>query len=315
MEDLNQIVMMSHAANSSKNELEPNKEEVTTHTATGDIDIAPHGAKVEVALKLVTGEASEATGSGHVVKRGRGRPRKYKVNESQLTVVTAQPPVFAIQPYGGGENVKRSRGRPRGSTKPQIPTSIMLAGRGFTSHVVDVNTGEDVMSKITPFYQAGPLSVSLLFAHGHVSSVAFLQPDSNNLLRYEGYFQIISLNGSCTYSTEVGGPLTKTFKFAISLLKPDGEMFGGNITSSLIAAGPVRLILATFKQNISNHMKRRQSCGSSTASNIPGNPDSARGDLHKVPRMTKGEIICPTPISAVLPTSSTDGITETPPLS
>ncbi|XP_057451876.1 AT-hook motif nuclear-localized protein 1-like [Lotus japonicus] len=249
MEDFNQIDMMSHIANSSKNELKPNKEEVMAHTATGDSDIAPHVAQVEVALKLVAGEASEASVS---------------------------------------------------------------AGRGFTSHVVDVNTGEDVMSKIAPFYQAGPLSVSLLFAHGHVSSVAFLQPDSNNLLRYEGHFQIISLTGSCVYSTEVGGPLTKTFKFMISLCKPDGEIFGGNITSSLIAAGLVRLILGTFKQKISNRIKRRQSSGSSTASNIP---DSARGDLHKVPRMTKGEIICPTPISVVWQKTSTDGITDTLPLS
>lgn len=71
-----------------------------------------------------TGARSEAAGSGQVVvKRGRGRPRKYEVGGNQLSPASAPPPGFAIQPFGGGD-VKRGRGRPRGSGKLQILASI-----------------------------------------------------------------------------------------------------------------------------------------------------------------------------------------------
>ncbi|KAJ1381577.1 PPC domain, partial [Sesbania bispinosa] len=54
-----------------------------------------------------------------------------------------------------------------------------------------------------------------------------------------GIFEILSLSGSCTY-TGAGGALRKSGMLSVSLAKPDGRVFGGNIESSLIAAGPIQ---------------------------------------------------------------------------
>jgi len=81
----------------------------TVNVATGS------GSELVVAVPN-----SEAVGSGLVVKRGRGRPRKHEAvgnTASPLSAVTPAPPGFSNQ-------TKRGRGRPRGSGKLQAMASI-----------------------------------------------------------------------------------------------------------------------------------------------------------------------------------------------
>ncbi|TKY67121.1 AT-hook motif nuclear-localized protein 9 [Spatholobus suberectus] len=253
---------------------------------------------------VVTVARSEAVGSGQGVKRGRGRPRKYDAVGSAVVPATA-PPGFS------DHAAKRGRGRPRGSGKLQILASIggfvaETAGGSFIPHVLTVNSGEDVVGKIMSFFDKGPRAVCVLSATGTVSSVVFRKPPASGhgTLRCEGRFEILSLSGSCTYASSANGAVHKTGKLSISLAKPDGTVFGGVIESSLVAACPIQLVMATFKQNISNQIKRKQLSESSNAPIIMANPNSERDQL-KVPRLTEGEKSCPSPTTGLEPTATT----------
>nr|XP_029150753.1 AT-hook motif nuclear-localized protein 11 isoform X2 [Arachis hypogaea] len=209
-----------------------------------------------------------------VVKRGRGRPRKYFDTDGSgggmMTSLTSEPPpsgfAEAVASPLESPAVKRGRGRPRGSGKLQILASIggfvvETAGGSFTPHVMIVGTGE-------------------------------------------GRFEILSLSGSCTYTNGNGNAYRKDGMLSVSLAKPDGRVFGGGIENSLIAAAPIQLVLATFKQNISNQIKKRYS--SDPSSNgvpytaaaaiavVPDIPDSSRGS-HKVLKLSLHEQSFPSP--------------------
>ncbi|RHN60579.1 putative PPC domain-containing protein [Medicago truncatula] len=170
------------------------------------------------------------------------------------------------------------------------------AGGSMSPHVLSVNPGEDVVGKIFAFYQNGPSSaVCILSASGTVSTVTLRQPGvSDGFLTYEGHFEILSLNGSCTFTSgAVGGAQRKICMLSVSLAKPNGEVFGGGVENTLIAASPTQLILVTFKQTISNQIKRKHSSLPSTAPNMLTNQDSAKENTSKVPKLTtEGEPSC-----------------------
>ncbi|KAK4440651.1 hypothetical protein Salat_0400000 [Sesamum alatum] len=63
----------------------------------------------------------------------------------------------------------------------------------------------------------------------------------------KGQFTIIYLNGSHTYDEKRGG---KICLLSVQLANVDGRSYGGAVASSLIAAGPTQLIIATFKQKL-----------------------------------------------------------------
>ncbi|KAF7823285.1 AT-hook motif nuclear-localized protein 11-like isoform X1 [Senna tora] len=201
-----------------------------------------------VGALVVAGENPEVFGSetGVVVKRKRGRPRKYNVNGD---APPAPAPERISDDPSSGKCVKRGRGRPRGSGKLQHLASIGgvvadTAGGGFTPHVVTVNTGEDVVSRISLFSLRGPRAICILSATG------------------AGRFEIISLSGSYT-AGGISGGRRKSGMLSVSLAKPDGKVFGGGVEGALIAAGPIQLIVGSFKQNISREIKRRHSVGCS----------------------------------------------------
>ncbi|KAJ1378781.1 PPC domain [Sesbania bispinosa] len=276
MEDLNQNVTFTDSPSPTLNKPQTNYE-TPVQPNYGENNAALEGVGVENVVSGSVISGAQSQGSEPAVKRGRGRPRKYDVNGNRLSssATPPPPPGFDIQPYAESV-VKRGRGRPRGTGKLQILASMggyvaETAGGSFIPHVLTVNTGEDVVNKIISFFQKGPRSVCILSATGPVSSVTIRQPGPiGGFLRYEGIFQILSLSGSCTY-TGAGGALRKSGMLSVSLAKPDGRVFGGGIESSLIAAGPIQLVLGTFKQNITNKTKKRNS--SSAAANMADNPD------------------------------------------
>ncbi|WJX50117.1 hypothetical protein P8452_36464 [Trifolium repens] len=229
------------------------------------------------------------------MKRGRGRPRKHEVRGNQPAPVQVTPaPELAIQPFGSEE--KRGRGRPRGSGKLQMLASIggyvaVTAGGNFTPHVLTVNPGEDVVAKIFAFFRNAPRVAScVISAAGTVSSVILRQPNSGVFVRHEGHFEILSLRGSCTFTSGAvaGGSQRKISMLSVSLAKSDGTIFGGSIENSMIAATPIPLIMATFIQNISQQIKRKYASPSSTAPNMLPNS--------KAPKLTmeQGEPSCQT---------------------
>ncbi|KAL0287089.1 UNVERIFIED_CONTAM: AT-hook motif nuclear-localized protein 8 [Sesamum calycinum] len=131
-------------------------------------------------------------------RKKRGRPRKYSPDNS-IGLGLSPAPVTQIASAvghtdsGGGGGTpssetpaKRNRGRPPGSGKKQLD-ALGTPGVGFTPHVITVNSGEDIASKIMAFSQQGPRTVCILSANGAICNVTLRQPAmSGGTVTYEG---------------------------------------------------------------------------------------------------------------------------------
>ncbi|KAE8726799.1 AT-hook motif nuclear-localized protein 13 [Hibiscus syriacus] len=184
------------------------------------------------------------------MKKKRGRPRKYAPDGNIALQLAPTTPVANHSPnHGGSDSVglgsvgdavepppKRNRGRPPGSGKRQIDALGGVSGVGFTPHVITVNAGEDITSKITAFSQQGPCIVCILSANGAVCNVTLRQ--SGGMVKYEGRFEIISLSGSFLVS-ENNGSCSRSGGLNVSFAGSDGRVVGGGIAGTLQAAPPV----------------------------------------------------------------------------
>ncbi|GKV16652.1 hypothetical protein SLEP1_g27266 [Rubroshorea leprosula] len=240
---------------------------------------------------LRSGEGSDATGKQIVQPKKRGRPRKYDVGAVTSSLPALAPPE--------GDSAKRGRGRPKGSGKLQLLAAlggciVETAGGNFTPHVINVLAGEDVLSRITSFARKGPQAICILSATGLVSSIVIRQPGSSaGMLRHEGRFEIISLKGSFVFR-EIGGSHNKSSMLSVSLAKPDGRVFGGSVAGSMVAAGPIQLVVASFKQSIGRELKRKYSAESSTAASNFANPAVSKGPISIHRKLTDDEGLCTT---------------------
>ncbi|CAA2963100.1 Hypothetical predicted protein [Olea europaea subsp. europaea] len=191
-------------------------------------------------------------------RKKRGRPRKYSPDNS---IGLGLSPTAAAQnssvvvhgnSSGGGIGIpspetsaKRNRGRPPGSVKRQMD-ALGVPGVGFTPHVITVNAGEDVASKIMSFSQQGPRTVCVLSANGAICNVTLRQPAmSGGTVTYEGRFEIISLTGSFLLS-ENNGNRSRTGGLSVSLAGSDGRVLGGGVAGMLRAASPVQIVVGSF---------------------------------------------------------------------
>ncbi|KAA3469227.1 AT-hook motif nuclear-localized protein 13-like [Gossypium australe] len=203
------------------------------------------------------------------IKKKRGRPRKYAPdgNIALQLAPTTQIPTHSAN-HAGNDSVglpsvgaaaepppKRNRGRPPGSGKRQIDALGGVSGVGFTPHVITVNTGEDIASKITAFSQQGPRAICILSANGAVCNVTLRQSGlSGSMVKFEGRYEIISLSGSFLVS-ENSGSCSRTGGLNVSLAGSDGRVVGGGVVGALQAASPVQVIVGSFiadgrKQNL-----------------------------------------------------------------
>ncbi|XP_073148283.1 AT-hook motif nuclear-localized protein 9-like [Henckelia pumila] len=167
---------------------------------------------------------------------------------------------------GRQEQQKRGRGRPRGSGKWQTLAATFggiavsaAAGSHFTPYMMIIPTGENISQKIWSVSQSQRVSDSMcvLSAAGTVSVAEIMQPGLlGATVKYEGRFDIVSLNGSHIY-TERGNGGRRVARLSIQLANPDGHIFGGVVGGSLIAAVPTQLVVATFRQNTRDLPKAR----------------------------------------------------------
>ncbi|KAJ0236822.1 AT-hook motif nuclear-localized protein 13 [Hirschfeldia incana] len=205
------------------------------------------------------------------VKKKRGRPRKYAPDGGiGLALAPTSPLPSASNSYGGGNDVgggggggdsggggggggnstdppaKRNRGRPPGSGKKQLDALGGTGGVGFTPHVIEVKTGEDIAMKVVAFTHQGPRAICILSATGAVSSVMFRQSSSpSGAVKYEGPYEIISMSGSFL-NTESNGTVTKTGSLSVSLARPDGQVVGGCVAGMLVAGSQVQVVVGSF---------------------------------------------------------------------
>ncbi|CAM0956096.1 unnamed protein product [Alopecurus aequalis] len=201
-----------------------------------------------------------ALGMGELMRKKRGRPRKYAPDGSMALALaplssasggapTPQPGLqqhgFSISSPPSDPNAKR-RGRPPGSGKKKQFEALGSWGISFTPHILSVKAGEDVASKIMSFSQQGPRTVCILSANGAISNVTLRQPaTSGGLVTYEGRFEIISLSGSFLLA-EDGDTRSRTGGLSVALAGSDGRILGGCVAGQLTAATPVQVVVASF---------------------------------------------------------------------
>ncbi|KAK4795372.1 hypothetical protein SAY86_013366 [Trapa natans] len=213
---------------------------------------------------LLPHELNMNVSGGESVKKKRGRPRKYEPDGTMslsLTPgsITAQSAGFSSQAtaamavFSSGGSLspstgKKSRGRPLGSGRKKQLEALGSIGIGFTPHIITVNAGEDVSSKIMSFSQNGPRAVCILSANGAISNVTLRQPSiSGGTVTYEGRYEILSLTGSFMLS-ESEGQRSRSGGLNISLSGTDGRVLGGGVAGLLTAASLVQvLIFAPFR--------------------------------------------------------------------
>lgn len=173
--------------------------------------------------------------SSEMVKRKRGRPRKYVKDESGLAIVIPQSP----------KPVSQKRRGPAAGKKAQL-LALGAAGQNFTPHVLTVAAGEDVSTKIITFTSQGPWAVCILSANGAISNATLRHAGvSGGAVTYEGRFEILSLSGSFLL-TESNGTRSRTGGLSVSLAGPDGRVIGGGVAGLLMAASPVQVVVGTF---------------------------------------------------------------------
>ncbi|KAG0630675.1 hypothetical protein M758_1G195800 [Ceratodon purpureus] len=224
--------------------------------SSGSRAVVPVAPRMELSIA-----GAPAVGNEPPLKRKRGRPRKYTGDSSPASasgVGTTESLFSALAkkiaaPYTPppDKSEKRGRGRPLGSTKKQqlANLGVVLAGTGksFTPHVLTVNTGEDVSSKIMQFAQHGPRAMCVLSANGAVSNVMLRQESSSGgTVTYEGRYEILSLSGSYLPTDGEDGAKSRTGSISVSLAGSDGRVFGGGVAGMLMAASPIQLVVGSF---------------------------------------------------------------------
>ncbi|KAJ4877102.1 AT-hook motif nuclear-localized protein 5 [Raphanus sativus] len=194
-----------------------------------------------------------------LVKKKRGRPRKYAPPDGQVSLGLSPVPCSS----GGSSKAakdssavtdpnapKRARGRPPGTGRKQRLANLgewmnTSAGLAFAPHVISVGAGEDIVSKVMSFSQQRPRALCIMSGTGTVSSVTLRQPaTTESSLTYEGRFEILSLGGSYLVNEE-GGSKSRTGGLSVSLSGPEGHVIGGGI-GMLIAASLVQVVACSF---------------------------------------------------------------------
>ncbi|KAI3449136.1 hypothetical protein Pfo_005801 [Paulownia fortunei] len=192
-------------------------------------------------------------------RKKRGRPRKYKPDESTSRVFSPVPLSSSAPPATSKsyvEEKKASLARPINSEKKhrnKIGTEKLddwvdcFTGSSFLPHVITVNTGEDISTKLMEFSLQGPRTVCVISGSGTVSSVTIRHPSSSGgILTYEGLFEILSFSGSFTPVEMPDSKFGRSGMMTISLSGADGRVVGGLIAGLTMAARPVKVFVASF---------------------------------------------------------------------
>ncbi|ERN06854.1 hypothetical protein AMTRI_Chr06g174480 [Amborella trichopoda] len=175
---------------------------------------------------------ASSSGPTEVVRRKRGRPRKYSPGTDSLP----KPSNVPLSPR---------KKEPASAKKAQM-VALGNAGQGFTPHVITVAAGEDVSQKIMSFMQQRKRAVCILSANGSISNATLRQPAMlGGDVTYEGRFEILSLSGSFLFS-ETGGTFSRTGGVSVCLSGSDGRIVGGGVGGPLVAACPVQVIVGSF---------------------------------------------------------------------
>ncbi|XP_026659815.2 AT-hook motif nuclear-localized protein 20, partial [Phoenix dactylifera] len=140
---------------------------------------------------------------------------------------------------------RRPRGRPAGSkNKPKPPIFVTRdSPNALRSHVMEVAGGADVADAIAQFARRRQRGVCVLSGAGTVANAALRQPAAPGaVVALHGRFEILSLTGTFLPGPSPPGSTGLT----VYLAGGQGQVVGGSVVGSLIAAGPVMVVASTF---------------------------------------------------------------------
>ncbi|KAK7310656.1 hypothetical protein RJT34_08289 [Clitoria ternatea] len=218
--------------------------------------------------------------SSETVKRKRGRPKKHRPNDTMSSGFPTSdaspapaasaaaslnqaggsgafrpgPPADSAKPVSTG----KKRGRPKGSVnKNKNNTEASSSSSGprseLTPHLLLVNAGEDISSKIIALAHANARNFCILSAIGSISNVTLRQPSiAGGTVTYEGRFEIITLRGSLVYAKKGNDLQQSAGGLSVSLSGPEGNVLGGGVAGLLVAASTVQIVLGSFVGDGSN---------------------------------------------------------------
>lgn len=140
---------------------------------------------------------------------------------------------------------RRPRGRPPGSKNRPKPPIIVTrdSPNSLRSHVMEIASGTDVAESIAQFARRRQRGVCVLSGSGSVANVTLRQPAAPGaVVALHGRFEILSLTGAFLPGPAPPGSTGLT----VYLAGGQGQVVGGSVVGSLVAAGPVMVVAATF---------------------------------------------------------------------
>ncbi|KAH7573282.1 hypothetical protein ACOSP7_006844 [Xanthoceras sorbifolium] len=140
---------------------------------------------------------------------------------------------------------RRPRGRPPGSkNKPKPPIFVTRdSPNSLRSHVMEIAGGADIAESVAQFARRRQRGVCVLSGSGSVANVTLRQPAAPGAaVALHGRFEILSLTGAFLPGPAPPGSTGLT----VYLAGGQGQVVGGSVVGSLVAAGPVMVIAATF---------------------------------------------------------------------
>ncbi|KAE8714371.1 AT-hook motif nuclear-localized protein 17 [Hibiscus syriacus] len=145
------------------------------------------------------------------------------------------------------EVVRRPRGRPPGS-KNKAKQSVIVSREpnpAMNPNVLEIPGGNDLVEAICDFSRRRNIGICVLNGSGSVSNITLRQLSSTPgaIVTFHGIFDILSLSATVLPpTTSYNVPNT----FSISLAGPQGQVIGGFVAGSLVAADTVFIVAATF---------------------------------------------------------------------
>ncbi|KAM7485216.1 hypothetical protein LguiA_001225 [Lonicera macranthoides] len=166
---------------------------------------------------------------------------------------------------------RRPRGRPPGSkNRPKPPIVVTRdSPNSLRSHVMEVAGGTDVAESIAHFARRRQRGVCVLSGSGSVANVTLRQPAAPGaVVALQGRFEILSLTGAFLPGPAPPGSTGLT----VYLAGGQGQVVGGSVVGSLVAAGPVMVIAATFSNATYERLplEEEDEAGGTGQSQLPG---------------------------------------------
>lgn len=174
--------------------------------------------------------------SGHESSGGVLPDRQQRSNK-MMKQHQGEDPAFSVG--------KRPRGRPLGSkNKPKPPIIITKdSATALRAHVLEIASACDVAHCVASFARARHRGLCVLTGSGSVSNVTLRQPAApGSSVTLHGNFDILSLSGA--FLPHPAPP--EATGLTVYLAGSQGNVVGGSVVGSLVAAGPVVVIAASF---------------------------------------------------------------------